>query len=414
MISSALLDAVLERSTGKDSMIHGPTHWAGVAVAGLNLLDLTPDADPFVVLLFALLHDSMRRSDWRDPEHGARAARYARELRDSGAYSLDEEGMRKLEDALVRHDKGATSKDPTMGACWDADRLNLPRAGIKPRAEYMSTTAGRSLIGTNRAKYFPLFRFDWEAVFREYAARAEGESEAVYLRFGDLPEGGISRFASYTMPEDGVSVYWGRKTGPGSYRIDTRRLLVGVETRFLRLLLSQERPLYVVEGSRVGFGGGGEAVLGDARIVGEVGPTDRLEVLPQHPVIEECVEWWRSKRGGSDPGPFPQTLTPLPPKLPFDRPANLRDTYAAAGDFGWLAKEFNRQFRGHLERWGMLEDYDRMTAASSRAVPRPRAPTVPKASAPWTPPPEPEWLKRHREFEEQQKAMEAKYGRMGG
>jgi len=83
-----LLDAVLSRSTGKDSHIHGPTHWAGVAAAGLCLLDTTPGADPLVVMLFALLHDSMRETDGPDPEHGARAAKLARELREADPFGF--------------------------------------------------------------------------------------------------------------------------------------------------------------------------------------------------------------------------------------------------------------------------------------------------------------------------------------
>ncbi len=112
-----LLDAVLEGSTGKHSRVHGSVHWAGVAAAGLTILDGTPDADPLVVLLFALLHDSMSESDVYDPKHGERAAAYARRLRDDGAFELDEARMRTLELALERHDKGETSTEPTIGAC---------------------------------------------------------------------------------------------------------------------------------------------------------------------------------------------------------------------------------------------------------------------------------------------------------
>src|SRR5215203_3141813 len=38
-----LVDAVLERSTGKDSSIHGESHWQRVAATGLALLPETPD-----------------------------------------------------------------------------------------------------------------------------------------------------------------------------------------------------------------------------------------------------------------------------------------------------------------------------------------------------------------------------------
>ena len=59
-ITTLLVAAVLERSTGKDSSIHGESHWQRVAAAGLALLPDTPDADPALIFLFALFHDSMR------------------------------------------------------------------------------------------------------------------------------------------------------------------------------------------------------------------------------------------------------------------------------------------------------------------------------------------------------------------
>ena len=34
---------------------------------------------------------------------------------------------------------GLVSEDPTVGACWDADRLDLPRVGIQPDPALFST-----------------------------------------------------------------------------------------------------------------------------------------------------------------------------------------------------------------------------------------------------------------------------------
>jgi hypothetical protein len=36
------------------------------------------------------------------------------------------------------------SADPTIGACWDADRLNLWRVGVAPARRLLSTAAARS------------------------------------------------------------------------------------------------------------------------------------------------------------------------------------------------------------------------------------------------------------------------------
>ncbi len=98
---------------------------------------------------------------------------------------------------------------------------------------------------------------------------------------------------------------------------------------------------------------------------------------------------------------------PPPAALPARKPP-MPETVPPIG------AEATRQFRGHLERWGVLEDYDRMRAASSRPGPRPRSRQGPEPFTPWTPPPEPEGLKRWREFQERQKAMQETYERMGG
>ena len=126
------------------SPLHGAGHALEVAFAGVRLIEAGALADPSVVLAFAVLHDSQRRSEGHDPEHGARAAEVARDLHEE-VHGLTEVQLEVLCSALVDHDRGRTSIDPTIGACWDADRLTLPRVGIAPRPEYLSTTAGREL-----------------------------------------------------------------------------------------------------------------------------------------------------------------------------------------------------------------------------------------------------------------------------
>ena len=51
--------------------------------------------------------------------------------------------MEKLVFACQTHTDGETSNDPTVGVCFDADRLDLGRVGIEPDPELMSTPAGR-------------------------------------------------------------------------------------------------------------------------------------------------------------------------------------------------------------------------------------------------------------------------------
>lgn len=300
MSNPTLLDVILARSTGKGSRIHGPTHWAGVAAAGLTLLDSTPEADPLVVLLFAMFHDSMRQSDGHDPEHGKRGAELARRMRDAGEFELDEKRLLKLEQACTYHDKGQTSADPSIGVCWDADRLNLLRVNIRPKPALLSTSAARWVASTRLVWMFPSQVFEWRALFLEYGARRDPDQPTVYLRFGDLPPCGTSNALLSILRECGVSVYPASKRG-GSYVLDFRRLLFGTDTSYVRSLLYMARPLYVVEGRQVGIGGVGEPVLEDACIVEEVSPRN-VDVLPLGEPFANLLEAWRLKREGKDLG----------------------------------------------------------------------------------------------------------------
>ena len=122
---------------------HAEDHWERVAKYGLHIATET-GADIMVVRLFALLHDSQRFEESYDPEHGPRAARYARRLCGS-AFELEPERLELLALACEDHDRGRTSTDLTIGTCWDADRLDLDRVAITPKSAYMSTIPGRKL-----------------------------------------------------------------------------------------------------------------------------------------------------------------------------------------------------------------------------------------------------------------------------
>ena len=123
--------------------IHGPGHWLRVARNGRALAALTPEADAEVVELFGLLHDSRRQNEHRDREHGQRAADFAESLAADGLIGLEMPRLRLLMRACARHEMGEVSADPTIGCCWDSDRLDLARLGIRPRMALMSTMAAR-------------------------------------------------------------------------------------------------------------------------------------------------------------------------------------------------------------------------------------------------------------------------------
>jgi uncharacterized protein len=165
-----LVDAVLERSTGKNSSIHGEDHWKRVGAAGLALLPETPGANPSLVFLFAHSHDSMRVNDSIDPMHGPRAAVLARDLR-GGPFDLGDEEMGLLAFACEEHTNGKLGEDQTVGVCWDADRLNLWRVGFEPDPGFLSTEAARSGERIAWARNLQQVTFTWEELFRDFGLR---------------------------------------------------------------------------------------------------------------------------------------------------------------------------------------------------------------------------------------------------
>ncbi|MBN1284634.1 MAG: hypothetical protein JXB47_04480 [Anaerolineae bacterium] len=95
-----------------------------------------------VVELFAFLHDSKRVSNSRDPEHGARAAAFARSLRGT-LITLDAADFELLAYACAYHTAGLTEADVTVQTCWDADRLDLGRCDIIPQPDRLCTGAAK-------------------------------------------------------------------------------------------------------------------------------------------------------------------------------------------------------------------------------------------------------------------------------
>jgi uncharacterized protein len=122
---------------------HGPDHWRRVEENGLLLAKET-GADIAVVRLFALFHDSRRENEFADPYHGRRGAAYARDLRDIH-FQITDAQFDLLETACIWHTETTHNANPTIGTCWDADRLDLGRVGIIPDAMYMNTDLGRQL-----------------------------------------------------------------------------------------------------------------------------------------------------------------------------------------------------------------------------------------------------------------------------
>jgi len=140
---SALVEAVLRRAWRRDSAWHGEIHWRCVTATGLALASADERVDRSLVFCFGLLHDTRRENEAVDPRHGPRAAAFARGLREEGVLRTGDEAFADLTEALRLHSDGQVSADPTIGTCWDADRLHLPRVSIVPDPAFLSTRAAR-------------------------------------------------------------------------------------------------------------------------------------------------------------------------------------------------------------------------------------------------------------------------------
>ena len=149
---SALWDRVVRAFSPHRTSLHGPPHWRRVERNGLVLAKRT-GANVVVVRLFALFHDSRRENDGWDPEHGARGAEHARELR-GVAYDLADDEFEMLHYACVWHTDGTSHENVTIATCWDADRLDLGRVGIIPDPKRMCTKFGREIAGAGNVDTF--------------------------------------------------------------------------------------------------------------------------------------------------------------------------------------------------------------------------------------------------------------------
>ena len=136
----------------EDHNIHGFDHWDEVEKNGIMLAN-QPGVDLIVVRLFAHIHDCKRLDDHQDPEHGDRSADYVREI-ESELDFLTKTQIEQLWEACKYHHKGVVNKeDITIGACFDADRIELIRCGYVPRPDLMNTPIGIRIAEKMQALY---------------------------------------------------------------------------------------------------------------------------------------------------------------------------------------------------------------------------------------------------------------------
>lgn len=163
-----LVDTVEKRAPLVGSADHGAHHWRLVAVTGAELLSTVPEADPVVALLFALFHDSQRETDYVDPEHGPRGARLARELVPGALPEVGSDRLEVLCEACDLHTTAPATDHPTLGTCWDSDRLNLWRVGIEPSPLYLSTDEAKRPERIAWAEGLQERDYGWDEVLEMY------------------------------------------------------------------------------------------------------------------------------------------------------------------------------------------------------------------------------------------------------
>ncbi|HSJ02920.1 MAG TPA: hypothetical protein VK956_10725 [Verrucomicrobium sp.] len=139
----ALWQHVIAECSPKHLSVHGADHWRRVERNAIVLATQT-GASVDVVRLFAIFHDSQRINDGFDTGHGERGALYARTLRGT-AFDLEDDDFELLTYACHWHTDGLHHEDPTIGTCWDADRLDLGRVSIIPNPKFMSTEFGKEI-----------------------------------------------------------------------------------------------------------------------------------------------------------------------------------------------------------------------------------------------------------------------------
>jgi uncharacterized protein len=109
---------------------------------GLRIAATLPGVNSEVVELFAVFHDAGRRNEGIDAGHGRRGAELAESLR-GALFDLSDEEFALLDVACRFHTDGRTDGDVTVQTCWDADRLDLGRVGIRPDPRYFSVAVAQ-------------------------------------------------------------------------------------------------------------------------------------------------------------------------------------------------------------------------------------------------------------------------------
>jgi uncharacterized protein len=141
MINPDLIEFIRQKFRLNWFGVHGIAHFRRVRDNGLRLAEETK-AKTAVVELFAFLHDARRHNEYDDDLHGKRAAKMAKYFQ-GVFFDLPPDDLELLAYACEFHTSGLREGDITVLTCWDADRLDLGRVGLRPIARKLCTEAAK-------------------------------------------------------------------------------------------------------------------------------------------------------------------------------------------------------------------------------------------------------------------------------
>lgn len=155
MINQEIFDLLRRESLFFNSPIHGINHWKTVERNAHYLANFN-DADREVLSYFAYFHDCMRENEYIDRGHGPRAAAFAKRYRD--LIPLNDIQFKQLTDACKGHTYGERPECITINTCWDADRLDLPRVGVRPDSNRLHNVEAKRIADTGDFSKIACFR----------------------------------------------------------------------------------------------------------------------------------------------------------------------------------------------------------------------------------------------------------------
>ena len=91
--------------------------------------------------------------DGDDLQHGPRAAAFIDTIRDTLLVDVSDEDIHLLKEACRLHTVATKTGNPTIDACFDADRLDLGRVGIIPDPARMATKKGKEIARMQSEMY---------------------------------------------------------------------------------------------------------------------------------------------------------------------------------------------------------------------------------------------------------------------